>query len=65
MQHGGLGGEALQLGVHKLQAGELGAGLGREAVEVVVAVVDFDAGHGVLLLKGFEFKRNLMFKDQA
>ena len=46
MQHGGLGFEALQFGVNKTQALELGFGIVREAVEVVVAIVDFDGGHG-------------------
>ena len=49
LQHCRLGCKALQLGVYKLQAGELGFSVCRECVEVVVLVVDFDGGHSGLI----------------
>ena len=50
LQHGGLGLQTLQLGIDKLQALQLRFCFIREAIEVVVAVVDFDGGHGGFIL---------------
>ena len=46
LQHGGLGGQAGQLCVCELQAGELGFDFIAEGVKVVVLVVDGNVGHG-------------------